>query len=179
MLSISETKSNGGLHWGRALFFLRPLGGVLLLPLFLIGCANGLISGDDQPKPTKIEINITTGKDLNVHGGDVSTPVRVLILTLSSISEIEGKGYFPVVFETQNTLGKTLQHQEEIILSPEENTSLEFSVDALSESKYLAVLAQYKDWENAKWKVLHSLKSGKRNRFDLSLRDNDIDIRRK
>jgi type VI secretion system protein VasD len=99
---------------------------------------------------TAVEGNFETSEFVNPDPGNRPSPIIVRFYELSSVGKFESADFFALYEQDEEVLGTDLQAREEIQLSPGETRSFERELKA--ETRYVAVIAAYRDIENADWR---------------------------
>ena len=118
-----------------------------LSTIFLLsGC--GVFGGSSEP--VTLDLTISASKKLNPDIENRASPIVIRIYQLTQIDTFNNSDFFALYENDQTLLAKDLKYREELEIQPGQSTTktLEISVD----SKYIAVLAAYRDLDKAQWK---------------------------
>ena len=96
-----------------------------ILSVFLFACA-----GPPQPKPHKLQIDISATNDVNPDIDGRPSPVILHVLELSAIDEFNKADFFSLTSNDASALGGDVQNKTEVILTPGSSKSL--SLERLS-----------------------------------------------
>jgi len=129
---------------------------VLVLALLLAGC-----SRDKRPDPTPVELMITASPAVNPDRNDRPSPVLVRVYELRSPGAFETADFFGLLEQDQAVLGGEMVNRWEFQLDPGETTRLDASFQAASTT--LGIVAAYRDIEQASWRAVMPLRTGRKN----------------
>ncbi len=122
----------------------------LLLPV-VAGCLPGL--------PTRIEANIAAAEDLNPDYKGRASPLVVRFYHLKSDLAFNNASFFALYDNDEAELGSDLLGKEEIELRP--GQELVYNRNFEPETRYVGVLAGYRDIENASWRAVVEIRKYK------------------
>ena len=114
------------------------------------GVTKGVLDKMFEPSPTSIEATFLTSDLVNPDASNRPSPIIVRFYELSSIGNFEGADFFALYEQDEDVLGTDLQAREEIQLAPGEKRS--FERELRLDTRYVAVMAAYRDIENATWR---------------------------
>ncbi len=137
-------------------YVLQTVGGVVLLAS-VVGCMVGF--------PTKIEANIAAAEDLNPDYRGRASPLVVRIYHLKSDLAFINASFFALYDNDEAELGPDLLGKEEIEVLPGQDQV--YSRKLVPETRFVGVLAGYRDIENASWRAITEIKKGKTNEVTL------------
>ncbi len=123
----------------------------LALAVSLVGCMMGF--------PTRIEANIAAAQDLNPDYQGRASPLVVRIYHLKSDLAFNNASFFALYDNDTGELGTDLLGKEELELLPGQD--LVYSRELGPETRYVGILAGYRDIENASWRAVAPVKKGK------------------
>lgn len=125
---------------------LASLGLALLLP----GCASKPPPSPPPPKPKILTIELQAAPNLNPNINGRPSPVVVRLYELKSTAQFQSADFISLFEKDQSLLGGDVAVREEFVLSPGESKSIrrEFGAD----SKFIAVMAAFRDLERATWR---------------------------
>ncbi len=140
---------------------LRPLLPALLLAL------SGCSALSPHSGLTKLDLNLAASDGLNpdLHGRP--SPIVLRLLELRHPVAFENADFFGLYQRPKETLAPDLAAQEELELRPGERRDLKLSVQP--GSRYLGVLAAYRDLPDSEWRYVFPLDERARNRIALAL----------
>ena len=126
------------------------------LSLILGGCFTAhQAKSDKEQMTTKGKMTITATADVNPASDGRPSPIVLRVYQLKDRTRFLNSDFFPLFDSEQQSLGGDLLSREEFELTPGESHKLDYSV--LSDTKYLAVLAAYRDIRNSQWRVVRAL----------------------
>jgi type VI secretion system protein VasD len=119
------------------------------------------------PKPTNVVIELNAAQNLNPDVTGRASPLRVRLYELKSVSTFNKADIFSLTEKDNDLLGADLVTMEEIQVKPgmQQTLTRKFGPD----SKFLAVLAPYRDWEHATWRASVEIPPGKTTTVALEL----------
>lgn len=135
-----------------------------------------------KPIPDDVSINLTTNTALNPDKEGRSSPVVLRIYELSSEKQFVDKDFFDIYDDEKETLGDTLIKKQEFELSPNESRKLAISPN--NKTKFIGIVAAFRNLDNAKWQEIIALKSQKptgipvitSQNFEINLDQNKIKL---
>lgn len=122
----------------------------LLLPV-VAGCMLGF--------PTRIEADIAAAKNLNPDYRGRASPLVVRIYHLKSELAFNNASFFALYDDDEAELGGDLLDKEEIELRP--GQELTYNRELGPETRFVGILAGYRDIENASWRAITEVRKGK------------------
>lgn len=127
----------------------RTLAATMLLAL-------GLLAGCSSVSPfstlTKLQLTLTASDDLNLDLHGRPSPVVVQLLELRHPVAFENADFFSLYGRAEQALPKDWVASEELELRPGEQLVLKLSVEP--NSRYVGVLAAYRDLPHVQWRVV-------------------------
>lgn len=116
---------------------------------------------------TKLDLTLNSSYQLNpdLHGRP--SPIVVRLYELKHPATFEGADFFSVYQRSKQVLSPDLIAQEELEIRPGETRKLRLSLQP--GSRYVGVLAAYRDLSEAEWRYVIPIQEEKRNRLTLSL----------
>jgi len=132
----------------------------LLLIVGFTGCSGG-------PSTIKIKGNIETAPDVNPGPAGRPSPVVVRVYQLRSPGPFLNAGFFDLYDNANATLGQNLIIWEEFELQPGE--AREYNTKFDIDTKYVGVIAAYRDLENSRWRELVTLPDKKKVHLNIKL----------
>ncbi len=143
--------------------------GLLTLVLVLGGC-----SRDKLPDPTPVELTITASPEVNPDRNDRPSPILLRVYELRSAGAFETADFFSLLEQDQAVLGAELVNRWEFQLAPGETTRLDASFQATSST--LGIVAAYRDIEQARWRAVMPLRSGRKNELSVMVGQLEVSI---
>ncbi|MFC6339988.1 type VI secretion system lipoprotein TssJ [Pseudomonas sp. CCM 7891] len=129
----------------------------------LVGCSNL----SPFSKLTKLDLTLTASEQVNpdLHGRP--SPIVLRLIELRHPVAFENADFFSLYGRAEHTLPKDLVTIEELELRPGEQVVLKLSVER--GSRYVGVLAAYRDLPNTQWRHVLPIIGQKVNRAELVL----------
>ncbi len=128
--------------------------------LLLTACAS-------NPRPTVVVMYIQAAADLNPSAGGQATPVRVRLYELKSGAAFGRADYFSLVDAASTTLSTDLVAQDELLIQPGQQLTLERTLD--EQSRLLGLVVSYRELDSAVWRQLVSIPSNETTPLTVSL----------
>ena len=114
------------------------------------GVTKGVLDKMFEPDATVVEASFETSQFVNPDPNNPPSPIIVRFYELSSLGNFKSADFFALYEQDEEVLGTDLQAREELQLTPGETRSFERELKA--ETRYVAVIAAYRDIENANWR---------------------------
>ncbi|WP_426131992.1 type VI secretion system lipoprotein TssJ [Pseudomonas sp. DWP1b1] len=133
--------------------------------------ALGLLAGCSTLSPfstlTKLDLTLIAGDEVNpdLHGRP--SPVVVQLLELRHPVAFENADFFSLYSRAEQTLAKDWVSGEEWELRPGEQLPLKLSVEP--HSRYVGVLAAYRDLPHVQWRLVLPVVPGQLTRAEVAL----------
>ncbi|MEH6565390.1 MAG: type VI secretion system lipoprotein TssJ [Halopseudomonas sp.] len=150
-------------------FTIRRLLPALLASLVM---ASGCSSLSPYSDMTKVDLSLRGGDRLNPDINDRPSPIVLQLIELKNPVAFEHADFFSLYQRPREVLAPDLVAIEELELRPGEERS--YKLSAAPESRYLAVLAAYRDLPQAQWRIVVPLSSEERNEVALLLDEHGI-----
>jgi type VI secretion system protein VasD len=119
------------------------------LVLLLAGCSSVNPFSEEDDQPIKLEMVIEAAHDINPDSSGVASPLEIRIYQLKSMTEFEQSDFFTLY--NDEPLGSSLLDTRIFIMSPSQVEELKTELNP--ETQYIAVIAAYRDIDNADWKA--------------------------
>lgn len=133
--------------------------------------ALGLQAGCSTLSPystlTKLDLKLTAGDEVNPDLHRRPSPVVVHLLELRHPVAFENADFFSLYDRAEQTLPKDWVSSEELELRPGEQLALKLSVEP--RSRYVGVLAAYRDLPHVQWRLVLPLAPGQLTRAAVVL----------
>ena len=129
------------------------------------------------PKPKVLTLDVLAAANLNPSASGRSSPVVVRIYELKAVAPFESADFVSLFDKDQSTLGGDVIARDEFVLSPGE--SMAIKRDLTADSKFIAVMAAFRDLERAKWRAVVPLVAGKDNALSVRLAASTVSIGKK
>jgi type VI secretion system protein VasD len=118
------------------------------LVMLVAGCSTVNPFSEDDDQPIKLEMVIEAAHDVNPDTSGEASPLEVRVYQLKSITEFDQTDFFTLYNE--EPLGDSLLDTRIFIMSPSQVEELK--TDLNPETQYIAVIAAYRDIDNATWR---------------------------
>lgn len=129
----------------------------------LLGCAK---PPPPPPKPKVLTLDVQAAANVNPDARGRPSPVVVRIYELKSAAPFENADFVSLYEKDQSVLGAEVVVRDEFVLAPGESKAIKREA---GESKFLAVMAAFRDLERARWRAVSPLVLGADNAFTLRL----------
>lgn len=133
--------------------------------------ALGLLAGCSTLSPfstlTKLDLRLTASDEVNPDLHRRPSPVVVHLLELRHPVAFENADFFSLYHRAEQTLPKDWVSSEELELRPGEQLALKLSVEP--RSRYVGVLAAYRDLPHVQWRLVLPLAPGQLTRAAMVL----------
>lgn len=148
----------------------RALDGVVAGRVLLIALAAVLLQGIAGckmlgPRPTVAQVSLKAEASLNPDYAGRASPLKVRLYELKSVSAFNAADFFSLYERDKDVLAADLVAREEIQVEP--GMQKEITRRAGPDTKFLAVLAAYRDIEHAIWRTTVELPPGKTTKVQL------------
>jgi type VI secretion system protein VasD len=141
------------------------------LVLVLAVAALGLLSGCPKTvaslMPTSFEARLVASASLNPEPGGRASPLVVRLYELKDNAAFERADFFDLWDNESATLGADLVARDEIQLEPGQQRKVERSLD--DATRYLGVVAAYRDLDNSEWRAIVPIRQNHGNDFSIGL----------
>lgn len=134
---------------------------LLVAALLLTACAS------DAVPPTIVVLHFQAAADLNPSADGQATPVRVRLYELKSGAAFDRADYFSLVDAASATLAADLLVQDELLIQPGQQLTVERQLD--EQSRLLGVVVAYRELDSAVWRQLVSIPSHQTSQLNVSL----------
>lgn len=138
-----------------------------VLLLAVMGLSPGCSNLSPYSTLTKLDLTLTASDRVNPDVNGRPSPIVVRLLELRNPVAFENADFFSLYGRAENTLPKDLVSSEEWELRPGEQVALKLR--ATPGSRYLGVLAAYRDLPQARWRHVVPLAVESRTQVDLLL----------
>ncbi|AGI22650.1 hypothetical protein H681_03840 [Pseudomonas sp. ATCC 13867] len=136
-----------------------------LLALVLLTSACSVLS--PYSKMTKLDLTLSASDQLNPDLDGRPSPIVVRLIELKNPVAFENADFFSLYERSKESLAPDLVASEEIELRPGETRELKLTVQ--DGSRYVGVLAAYRDLPETRWRYVVALTPVQLNRADLRL----------
>jgi type VI secretion system protein VasD len=128
----------------------------------LAGCAK--LFG---PRATVVDVDLRASTGLNPDATGRASPLRLRFYELKSISVFNSADFFSLYDRDKEVLGADIVVREEIQVEPGAQRS--FTRKPAPDTKFIAVLAPYRDLDHAKWRAAMEVPANKTTQVELKL----------
>ena len=133
--------------------------GVLIC--LVAGCASA-------PKPAKVSLNLVASNSVNPDLEGRPSPVVVQVYRIRAADAFNNARFFELYDDAEQVLGQDLVGVREIEMSPDSKRTL--SVEGMTaDTRYIGVLAAYRDIDEARWRAIVETPSGEKLDFQVAL----------
>jgi type VI secretion system protein VasD len=136
----------------------------LLATLLTLGGCSAL---SPYSSMTKLDLTLNGSDQLNPDLNGRPSPIVLRLIELKHPVAFESADFFSLYQRPKEALSPDLVTLEELELRPGEQRVLKLSVE--DGSRYVGVLAAYRDLPEANWRVVIPLHAQERNRVELNL----------
>jgi type VI secretion system protein VasD len=133
----------------------------------LAGCSGG-------PTPIRVKGALETSPDLNPDFGGRPSPVVLRVYQLRSPDPFQNADFFSLFDNELATLGQNLISRDEFELQPGESRKYKTELDLAT--KYIGVVAAFRDLENSRWRALTKLPDKEKVRLQIKLESLAVSI---
>ncbi len=124
--------------------------------------------------PTKIDSEISVSRDSNPDASGRPSPLVVRIYELKSDDVFNKADFYMLYDDEEATLGGDLLLRKEFKLSP--GTTHEMIYKAHDQTRYLGVIAAYRNINQARWRASTKLKLNRRNTSIIQIEELTVSI---
>lgn len=149
---------------------MSRLKSIALLALVLLTSACSALS--PYSKMTKLDLTLSASTQLNPDLDGRPSPIVVRLIELKNPVAFENADFFSLYERPRESLSPDLVASEEIELRPGETRELKLSVN--DGSRYVGVLAAYRDLPETRWHYVVTLTPARLTRVELHLDQNGI-----
>jgi len=119
------------------------------------------------PPPTKVLLQFQAAADLNPSASGQAAPVRVRLYELKGGAAFNRADYFSLVDAPQATLAADLVEQDELLIQPGAQQSLERTLDEAT--RLLGIVVAYRDLDSAVWRQLIEVPANQTSQYNIAL----------
>lgn len=140
-------------------------GSAVLAAIALAGCASA-------PKPTLVSATLQASATVNPDVRKRASPIVIRVYELKSSAAFQAADFVSLYERDQATLAAEMGSREEFVLRPGETKPWEKTV--APDTKFIGVMAAFRDIERARWKTLVPVKASVKN--VITIQANDIAV---
>ncbi|MCD5973933.1 type VI secretion system lipoprotein TssJ [Pseudomonas quasicaspiana] len=139
-----------------------------LFIMLLAACAKDAPpSADAAPGANALTLNFQAIAGLNPGASGQPAPVRVRIFELKNTANFTRADYFGLVERAPATLGPDLIDQDEVLLQPGEQLSIQRPLDPAT--RHVGLVVGYREIDQAQWRAVLDVAPGQRREYQISL----------
>lgn len=131
---------------------------VVVAALLVAACSS-------PPKPTTVSASLQAGAAVNPDLRQRASPIVIRVYELKSAAAFEAADFVSLFDRDQATLAAEMAGREEFILRPGESRPWEKTL--AGDTKFIGVLAAFRDIERARWKSIVAVKPNVKNRIAI------------
>jgi type VI secretion system protein VasD len=124
--------------------------------------------------PNVLTVDVQATANLNPSSSGRPSPVVVRVYELKAAAPFESADFVSLFEKDQATLGGDVVARDEFVLRPGETKAIRRELDV--DSKFIAVMAIFRDLERAKWRAVVPLAGGKDNALSIRLVTSTVSI---
>lgn len=130
--------------------------------------------GKEGIKPTVVDAVIQAAETLNPDASGRPSPVVVRVYELRSSSIFENADFFSLYEEEAATLGPDLIAHDEMEIQPGQGLKYDKALDPAT--RYVGVIAAFRDLENARWRDFVKVGDNKRMSLQIGLESTVVTV---
>lgn len=134
---------------------------LVFVSLLLTGCIK------NEPQPSTLEAHLLTSIHVNPNALGKPSPIFVRYYELKSTATFENTDFFTLIDTDKNVLGADLLEMSEIELPP--GTERVINLQLNPATRFIGVVAAYRELEQAKWRAMLPIKAHAHNAFVIRL----------
>ena len=132
-----------------------------LATLLIVACG-----GAPKIKPTEITGVVQAAANVNPSVSNRPSPLLLRVYELKSASAFNNADFVSLYQRDQAELGAEMVSRDEIVLNPGDSRPL--IKTAAPETRYIGVLAAFRDLDRAKWRSVVEVRPGEKQRIVIS-----------
>jgi len=126
----------------------------LISAAFLAAALLFTACGSSPPKPNKARMTFVAQPIVNPDVKGRPSPIVVRVYQLKNNDKYAGADFFALFDDDQKVLGADMVGRDEVELIPGESREVQFAVSP--DTKFVGVLAAYRDIRNSQWRVVQA-----------------------
>ena len=138
--------------------------------ILVVAAALLIAACSSPPKPTTVAATLQAGAAVNPDLRKRASPIVIRVYELKSAAAFEAADFVSLFDRDQATLAAEMAGREEFILRPGESKPWDKTL--APDTKFIGVLAAFRDIERARWKSIVAVKPNAKN--ELSIRADDV-----
>ena len=147
--------------------FGADVAATLVLPVALLAVIAGCASG--PPKPAQVTGTIQASAQVNPSTTHRPSPLQVRVYELKSAAAFSAADFMSLYQRDQAELGGDMLAKDEFILAPGE--SKPYVKTLAPDTRFIGVLAAFRDIEHARWRSIVPIKPGQKQRVEIRATD--------
>ena len=140
-----------------------------LLLSFLSGCAS---LGDTENEAVFVQLTVIADKNLNPAVDGRASPIVIRIYQLAQAAKFDNSDFFALYENDQVLLAGDLQSRTELEIKP--NESYQNQLEIKPNTRFVAVLAAFRDLDNAQWKDMSVFNITENHSLTVNLKENSV-----
>lgn len=133
----------------------------------LTGCGMFAKAPPPPPKPGTLSINISASSAVNPNANNRPSPVVVRVYELKASAQFESADFLSLYDKDQAVLGADIVARDEIVFAPGDKKVI--SKPLAADTKFIGVVAAFRDLERARWRALVPVLPNKNNLVAINL----------
>ncbi|WP_434570871.1 type VI secretion system lipoprotein TssJ [Pseudomonas sp. Z3-8] len=150
-----------------------------MIPRFLLAVAAALVltacakdAAAPQPEEAEadtaaVELHFHAIAGLNPGASGQPAPVRVRIFELKNAATFARADYFALAERAQATLGADLIDQDEVLIQPDQQLSLQRDLDPAT--RHIGILVGYRELDQSLWRTVMNVPARQYTEYQISL----------
>jgi type VI secretion system protein VasD len=134
----------------------------VVIGIVIAGCASA-------PKPTIVSVTLQASATVNPDVRKRASPLVIRVYELKSGAAFQAADFVSLYERDQATLAAEMGSREEFVLRPGETKPWEKTV--APDTKFIGVMAAFRDIEHARWKTLVPVKASVKNVITIQASD--------
>lgn len=126
------------------------------------------------PKPTRFDVSIEASPNLNPNAEGRPSPIVMRFYELSSVDVFETSDFFTLYDNEMPTMGKFILFRDEMNIKPGQLKT--FKREGKPETRYIGVIAAYRDLDNARWRGILEIKPHEKSKIMIHLGSLSVSI---
>lgn len=150
---------------------------VLLRSIYMLGFSIMLLSLSSCATTSKVwkpydRLSIYASDNLNPDGNEKPSPIQLKVYELSSRTTFDNQDFAGLFNNGETLLSDELLSSKILIVQPRE--FLKHQINLQEKTKFIAILAAYRNIDEARWKHIYAVKPHGHYKHDISLGPNAI-----
>jgi type VI secretion system protein VasD len=137
------------------------------------GIALALLACASAPKPAQVAGTIQASPQVNPSTSKRPSPVMVRVYELKTAAAFNSADFMSLYQRDKAELGADLLAKEEFVLAPGESKT--FAKTLAPDTRFIGVLAVYRDVEHAKWRSIVPVQPGQMNTIVIHANELAVD----